>query len=77
MHMGLFVFLFLIDLNTDNESEKIMKLSGSLPVMMPIVKSMVRALALKIETFFSIGYFLIAMSSRTGEHLTLSIFFEP
>lgn len=43
------MFLLLSDVRTDSESEKNMKLSGSLSVMISKAKSMIIAAALKIE----------------------------
>lgn len=43
------MFLLLSDVRTDSESEKNIKLSGSLFVMMSKAKSMIIAAALKIE----------------------------
>lgn len=71
----LFLFLFLRDVSVDNESEKTMKLPGSLLVMMSKAKSMTIASTLKIQDL-SGRQFLNITFSITVQHPTLSMFFE-
>lgn len=68
----LFLFLFLRDVSVDSESEKTMKLPGSLLVMMSKAKSMTIASTLKIQDL-SGRQFLNITFSITVQHPTLSM----
>lgn len=60
---------------TDTLFEKTMDLSGSLSVMMPKAKSLLKSSTQKAK-ISHLGFFIV-MSSRTIEHAVYKCFFEP